>query len=160
VLLHLGAFHKTQGHPELALPLFEECYAMARVVDFKRLLAICPVVIAEIELQYGSLERARELARLALQNAWEISDLQCLSDGLEALAQAACKMGAHERALRLVGATDGVRELIGYVPPGDVRAKLGTVVRVSYEALGPEAERVLDEGKAMGVGEAVAYALE
>jgi non-specific serine/threonine protein kinase len=160
VLLHMGSYHKTLGHPERALPLYEECYAMGREVFHKRLLAICPLAIAEIEMQQGSLARALDLARLALENAWEASDLQCASEVLDTMAQAACMTGAYERALRLAGAAEGVHEMLGYVPTGDIRERHDATIREAREALGPEADHALEEGRAMGVGEAVAYALE
>jgi len=68
-LLHLGSSHKGEMHPERALPLLEECYEVAREMNNKRLLAICPLVFVETGVQYGSVERGRELGTIALETA-------------------------------------------------------------------------------------------
>jgi len=80
-------------------------------------------------------------------------------NALDALAQAAFRSGAYARALRLIGAATSVHAGLGYVPPADVRAQSAATIRASREALGAEAEGVLEAGMAMDLGEAVAFAL-
>jgi hypothetical protein len=76
------------------------------------------------------------------------------------MAAVAQVRGDPERAVRLVGASEAIREQIGDAPAPEM-ALMGDVRGAASEDLEADvADRLYAEGRAMELGEAVAYALE
>jgi DNA-binding CsgD family transcriptional regulator len=108
----------------------------------------------------GSMERARASFAESLALSRRVGDRECISTCLEGLAYIAGAEGAPEKAGRLFGAGRALLEAIDFTLTPRERA-----MREPYQAsvrsrLGDAAwEEALAMGRAMGVEEAMAYAL-
>ena len=79
---------------------------------------------------------------------------------LEEMAMVETMDGRHERALRLAGAADALKDQIGGGAPAELM-RAGESLEESRRNLDPEAaERAWQEGRDMGTDKAIAYALE
>lgn len=158
VALALLAF--TTGRTVEARPLLEE--AMATFTDLQD-----PFWSAFAERLLGGLDRA-EGDDVAAEKRYRASPsaavqhglLMVVATNLYAFADLAQLRGQHERALRLVGAHDIVRAQVGEASQMEM-AMMGDVKgAVSVPVDGATAERAYQDGRALELNDAVAYALE
>jgi predicted ATPase/DNA-binding SARP family transcriptional activator len=108
----------------------------------------------------GDTGRAGAMLRESLSLVWELRDKMCSMGCLRELALVA---GAQDRAdvsLRLLGASEAVREEMGIVPTEAARVELErTMIRLRGEVGEGAARDLAAEGRTMTLGQAVAYAL-
>jgi predicted ATPase/DNA-binding CsgD family transcriptional regulator len=114
---------------------------------------------ATVAMGEGRPERAEELYHEALRLQSESEERTGLIDGLEALAGIAAGLESHVEAARLLGAADASRRDLEYRRFPVMSSGYDRVFADLQTALGPEAfERAREEGAAMSLEEAVAYA--
>jgi hypothetical protein len=105
--------------------------------------------------------RAREHLTEGLTIARELADPRVIIDGLEIVAYLALGVGRADRAARLQGAAETLRETIGLPLSPSERLFYDDDVAAVRAALGEAAlAAAWSEGKAMAVEQAIAYALE
>jgi serine/threonine-protein kinase PknK len=104
----------------------------------------------------GDLGRAEALLEESLGVHHDLGDRWRIASVLEALAGTACAQGEFERAARLFGAAEALREAIGTPVPLCERPDRDRNVAAASTRLD---DAVWAEGRAMSVGEAVGYAL-
>jgi non-specific serine/threonine protein kinase len=161
VLTNLGTELRSEGDYEAARACYDEGLGLFRDLGHTWGVAIVLMnlaVLAHLEADDAS---ATELARESLALLWEEGFRYFLPRGLELVGAVAAARGRSERAARLFGAAEALRETIGHpLPPSDraiydggvaaVRAALDeTVVRAAWQ-----------EGRALPLEQVIQEALE
>ena len=108
----------------------------------------------------GDREAATAAQREALEMFVEVGNPTGIAMVLEEMAMIETMDGRHERALRLAGAADALKDQIGGGAPAELM-RSGESLEESRRSLDPgTAERAWDEGREMSTDKAIAYALE
>ena len=155
-----GATSLFQGDYERAAKLTLEAMELARGRGVMGNAHRALDTLGWAALLSGSMERARASFAESLALSRRVGDRECISTCLEGLAYIAGAEGAPEKAGRLFGAGRALLEAIDFTLTPRERA-----MREPYQAsvrsrLGDAAwEEALAMGRAMGVEEAIAYAL-
>jgi predicted ATPase/DNA-binding CsgD family transcriptional regulator len=150
-----------QGDLERAAALAEEAAALSREAGDRLLLPLPLTWLGWVALLGGNLERAEALHKesLALSNALG-AHKQLTLTLLEGLACGAGAQGEAERAARLFGATEALREATGF-PLEPALRTLEEPYLVGARSLLEEGAwtEAWEEGRAMSVETAIEYAL-
>jgi predicted ATPase/class 3 adenylate cyclase len=118
------------------------------------------VLLGRLALRGGDVGAGREWFVAGLRAAHEAGYFWRTVEGLEGLAAAAAVAGAPARALRLAGATAGLREAAELRPAPAERAELARWLAPARAALGAAgAAAAWTEGQALSLEQAVADAL-
>jgi Tetratricopeptide repeat len=125
------------GDGESATPLLEESLAIVRELGHMQFEAIATTELGLAGLYAGDRKRPRLLLEQALARCLELDDRQTAADCLSGLAALAGLEGDLDRAARLFGAAEAVREAVGIVP--------SPTVRPIYDRLLPEIAADADE---------------
>ena len=139
---------------DTAVRLFEEAGNRLGVGDALVALAHSSRRLGELQPARGHYLRVLDLMAPA-GNRPMIATLLLFLSALEG------ELGRHERAARLWGAAQAMREVTGAVAPPAAQRMIGDPVAAARQAIGDEAvERAMAEGRAMDFDTAVAYARE
>jgi predicted ATPase len=149
-----------QKQYERAEELAEQSLEAFRKDGFSEGVTGCLGLLGRIALEQGECERAEELYRECLVLSRSLgftgSDAECL-DGLAAVAGA---RGQSERSARLAAAAEVLRVSTGIAPPPIERSYLERDQARARALLDETAwTKAWEAGRAMSLGEAVAYAL-
>jgi tetratricopeptide (TPR) repeat protein len=158
----LGWTAHDQGDSGATRALYEESLAIFRELGNKKGIAISLLRLERAAKDQGDSGAARALSEESLAIFRELGGRsRGIFQNLEELAAVAVAQGQPERAARLFGAAEGLREALGApLPPVD-RAEHDRSVAAVRTALGEEAfTAAWAEGRAMSLDEAVAYALK
>jgi predicted ATPase/DNA-binding SARP family transcriptional activator/DNA-binding CsgD family transcriptional regulator len=160
VLTHLGYTSLLQGDLERATAISEEAAVMLREQNHRSYLADVLVNLGWVALLRGDSERARALFAESLGLRREVGNVDAVPETLNGLACAEGVRGEAERAATLFGTAEALRETMDYQQESGER-KLQEPYLVAARSQLDEAawERAWKEGKAMGLEEAVEYAL-
>lgn len=152
-----------RGHHDAARVLVGEALNLFRRLDPPHFIAGALSLLGTVELSAGNADSAREawVDELAFRRAR--GEPLPIADSLVNMVMLAAASGEGERALRLLGAAEGIREALGtprkHLYWGPVAGDLWERHVSGLPAL-PSAERLSAEGRAMGLDEAIAYALQ
>jgi predicted ATPase/class 3 adenylate cyclase/DNA-binding CsgD family transcriptional regulator len=114
---------------------------------------------ADIAFREGALDRAEELAHVAIATAARFGVTSSVAQNLEHLAMVAMSLESYEEAARLFAAASATFERTGFVPGKLELDRHAAAIGRLREALGLRAfEAAWAEGAAMSLQEAVAYA--
>jgi predicted ATPase/class 3 adenylate cyclase len=158
--LGLGMVAGLEGRADQARERFEEALAIFKDLRDAYWTGFAERLVGAVDRIEGNDEAAEKRFRSSLIAAQRHDLMGLAASGLYAFADLALFRGQHERAIRLTGATDAIRERVGEAAPleiqivGDVR---GAASSFLDEA---NAERLYQEGRGMEVERAVAYALQ
>ncbi|MFN2590149.1 MAG: adenylate/guanylate cyclase domain-containing protein [Actinomycetota bacterium] len=156
----LGYGYLMKRDLDAALPLLEEEVAIAREAGNRFQIADGQAAVGATLFLQGHTERAREVLSEALTMFRDMENVAGVSMVLEAVAGLDGAVGALERAVRLVGAANRIRDTIGGGAPMATHT-FDDPIPAARAALGDDAvDRLLQEGSEMDVDKAVAYALE
>jgi tetratricopeptide (TPR) repeat protein len=157
----LGALLSRRGEYDAARPLLEESLAIFREAGDRRGIGTVLYHIGTMLLDQGNAAAAGECDRESLTAFGHVGDRYGTARALESLARVAAARGEAERAARLYAAAAALRDVLGApVPPVD-RADFCARVAAVRACLGEEAfAAAWKEGRAMEMGEAIAYASE
>jgi tetratricopeptide (TPR) repeat protein len=156
----LGNHELREGRREDGLPMVEEALSIYR--DLGNLFATADSVsgLGSYYRREGDIDAATALQREALEIFVEVGNPTGIAMVLEEMAMIETMEGRHERALRLAGAADALKDQIGGGAPAELM-RSGESFEESRRNLDPEtADRAWDEGREMGTDKAIAYALE
>ncbi len=156
----LGEAASAEGDAAEARTRFEAALAIYEEMGDQAGMATVPTYLGRIALDQGDREAARRRFRSGLVVAREIGFRRRLCDALEGLAALTAVEGQPGRALRLAGASDALREAARLEFPPHERAWLEARLAPAWAAMGEAATAAWAEGQAMGMEQAVAYALE
>jgi DNA-binding CsgD family transcriptional regulator len=157
---NMGYAELVRGDPERATALVDESLALAKEAKDQEMVAVCLMCLGIAATLRGDPERAQAPLRESLAMHLEMGRMIDLAEDLEGLAEAAGALDQHLRAMRLWGAAKALREAMG-VPWRPAERRLHEPQLVAARARLDEATRetAFGEGKAMGLEEAVEYAL-
>src|SRR5918998_593450 len=160
-LISLGDEYLLEGNPERATELNEEAAELYRGRGRKGVLQIALNNLGWSALISGDHQKAEALHEESLLLCRELGDKLIGSESIEGFACAAGAGGAAERAARLFGAAEALREAAG-----NQQATRAHSLREPYlaaaRALVSEAawSAAWEEGRSMEFDEAIVYALE
>jgi tetratricopeptide (TPR) repeat protein len=159
-LISLGYESLLQGDPERGATLNEEAAVLLGERGHKGRLQYALDNLGWAALMRGDRQQARSLHQESLALSRELGDKLVAAESLEGLACSAAR-GEEERAARLFGATEALREAVGYHQAPRERALREPFLGAARSRL-EEAkwEAAWAEGRAMTFEDAVAYALE
>ena len=155
----LGDIAWHQGDLARAQALYNESLALYRELGDTLRASAALRNLGHIARDQGDYGEAAILFRRSLRLVHDLGNEQTVALCLAALAGVAALQGRHERAARLFGAADALREASRGLQPAPDLAASERGQTVARAALGEAAfARAWDEGRALPVAEAVAYA--
>ncbi|HET6771344.1 MAG TPA: adenylate/guanylate cyclase domain-containing protein [Actinomycetota bacterium] len=156
----LGMLALLEGRPGQARERFEDALATFNDLRDPYWTAFVGRLIGHVDRMEGKNEDAESRFRASLSSSRQHDLLYVIASGLYAFADLALTRGQHERAIRLAGASDALRERLGEVRSfekelvGDVREAASSFMDEAT------AESLYKEGRRMEADDAVAYALQ
>jgi non-specific serine/threonine protein kinase len=160
VLTHLGYTSLLQGNLDRATAISEEAAVMLREQNHRAYLADVLVNLGWVTLLRGDSGRARALFAESLGLRREVGNEDAVPETLNGLACAEGVRGEAERAATLFGTAEALRETMDYQQESGERMLQEPYLVAARSQLDEAAwETAWKEGKAMGLEEAVEYAL-
>ena len=160
-LNNLGNIAWSRGDMAAAQVLHEESLARAREIGDQQGIALSLNNLGNVAWRRGDTTLTRGLYKESLVLRREIGEKWAIVSSLAGLAVVAGAAGQPERAARLVGAAQALREVLGTILDPADQALYDAAVAAARAGLSAEAfEAAWAEGQAMPLEEAVAYALE
>ncbi|HET6770221.1 MAG TPA: tetratricopeptide repeat protein [Actinomycetota bacterium] len=149
-----------QGDLEGGLERYERGITLLRQVGDRFALADSLGAIALLYTRAGRHEAARSVSLEALELFEEAGNKSGVSYVFEALGELEGRLGRFDRAIRLAGAGDAIREVIGGGAPPELQ-QVEDPRRMARERMSDEEiDGAWAEGRAMSIEEALAYARE
>lgn len=150
-----------RGEHEQAYALLQEALASAQETGNRMSQLWLRVRLGYVALRAGDLVEAHELLAKTLQDFHEDGYTIGAVFALEGIAALLVATGKPEKAARLIGCTDVIREQIPDRRPVVEEADMFRNMAAILSKIGPSGfEVTYDEGRSMTFDEAVAYALE
>jgi predicted ATPase/DNA-binding CsgD family transcriptional regulator len=163
LLLFLGMVDLHGGDHEQATALLEESMAAFRQIGDEGRAATCATYVWMAALERGDYGRAASLLREDLRRSWQRGIRLQAYDGLLGLAIVAALRDRPERAARLWGSAETLREEVGVLlslwahMPTDFQGRLAaTRSQLDHDSW----EAAWSEGRTITLDRAVEYALE
>ncbi|HTJ76880.1 MAG TPA: tetratricopeptide repeat protein [Acidimicrobiales bacterium] len=160
-LTALAELARLDGDPDTAAALLEEALAVATELDDRHCMTLALLHLARLAIDQGEPARADALYRQASPVAEDgrVPPTASTAVWLEGLAAIAVADGRPERAARLLGAADALRQATGTPLPAHEAADRNDAVAGASAALGEAAFRsAFAEGRAMPLAEAARLA--
>ncbi len=110
-----GVCHGFAGNDAEAVARHQQCIARANQVGELHMKALAVAGLGEQELASGRLDEATALFREAIVLKSELGDRMGIAVGLDSLGRVATAEGRGERAALLLGAAEGIWDLVGHV---------------------------------------------
>jgi predicted ATPase/class 3 adenylate cyclase len=156
----LGNQEFREGRPEEGLPMVEEALDIHRQLGNLFATADTLSGLGSFYRIVGDRDAAAAAQREALEIFVEVGNPTGIAMALEEMAMMETMEGRHERALRMAGAAEALREQTGGGPPAELMRSAESFER-SRRQLDPEtARRAWEEGRDLSADKAVEYALE
>jgi non-specific serine/threonine protein kinase len=151
-----------QAHRDDASKARELLWESVRLFEAAGRIDATPTVYNAIgwtSLRLGDAATARIAIRKGLEIRLRHREIADLNSSLDSAAELAFLDGAGERAMRLKGAADALRERLGSAPPSLALQSRARWVERAERRLGPRAHAAWQEGRALTLDEAAQYAL-
>jgi non-specific serine/threonine protein kinase len=158
MLANLGEIALRQGDLERAEGHLKDCQEVARALGDQIMFAGQQMYLGGVAVERGERDRAMTLLREALEVFREHRLRPNIARTFEAMACAVAKDDPR-RALCLAGAASQLREAIGAPLPPVEQGVLDRHTGPPGRALGEEAGRAFDAGRALTLEQAIQYAL-
>jgi ATP/maltotriose-dependent transcriptional regulator MalT len=160
VLSRLGEVAWSRGDAERAAAFYQESLDLSREERATWMESVALVGLGGAARQQHHYEEAEACYRESLPLLAEVGERPGAGTCLEGLASVAVAHGAPERAARLLGAVQALRDAIGAPVPPEYRAAYERTAAAARTALGEEAfTAAWAEGRTMPWEQAVTYAL-
>jgi tetratricopeptide (TPR) repeat protein len=157
--ISLGYEYLLQGDPGRGATLNEEAAGLLRERGHKGKLQYALDNLGWAALTRGDRQQARSLHEESLELSRKLGDKLIAAESLEGLACSAAR-GEEERAARLFGAAEALREGVGYNQTPRERALREPYLEATRSRVGESAwQAAFAEGRAMTFEEALEYAL-
>jgi predicted ATPase/DNA-binding CsgD family transcriptional regulator len=161
VIHDLGYLNLDGGNLEQAGDYFDQSLAMRRDLGDTRGIALAQLGLARVALGQANLTRARSLLADSLRVLRHLQDRQSIAAVLEVFACLVARDGGTARALRLVGAAEGLRTSVGARPAPYWRLDVEAHQATTRSELGPVAATAAHAaGQALAVEEAIELCLD
>ncbi len=159
-LTGLGVITSEEGDLVLARRLLEESLALQRVLGDKRGIATSLVNLGMLAVDQCENGDAHDALTECLTLCCELKDKFTAAHALEELARLAYVQQQPERAIRLYGIVEALRERIGTPRPPNGRVKHDCVIKDLRTALGEEKFRgAITLGRIRSLEQVIAYVL-
>jgi predicted ATPase/Tfp pilus assembly protein PilF len=160
-LAALAEVARLDGDPDAAGTMLEEALAVATDLDDRHCVTLSLLHLARLARDHGDSLRADTLYRQAMPVAeGDVPPTAASATWLEGLGAIAVADGQPDRAARLLGAADALRQAIGTPLPAHEAADRNDTIAGCSTALGEEAFRATFEaGAALSLPDAVRLAL-
>ena len=159
-LNYLGEIWRSQGAYARAGPAYEESLALNREIGNTWAIVTSSANLGWVALHKGDYKGAAALFKGSLIEARDLKAPHIVSEHLMALADVAIQAAEADRGARLLGASDGLNEKMGYVLSPFEREVFDRFVAAARGALGEEQfSSAWAEGRVMTFEQAIAYAL-
>ncbi len=159
-----GVCHGFAGNGVEAAARHRQCIARADEVGERHMKALAVAGLGEHELAAGRLDEAAALFREAIILKRELGDRMGIAVGLDSLGRVAVAEGRGERAALLLGAAEGIWDVVGMSETGNPFAfapPRSDGLQQARELLGKQRFRELfRRGSQLGLDEMVPFALE
>jgi predicted ATPase len=159
-LNNFGDLARSLGDDETARSRFEEALALHRELSDTKGTAGVLSNLSELAQLHGKVEEAKAFGHEALDLAHGLGDKEIITWCLQNLSEQAASEGKADRAARLLGATDALREDTGHAPQPSEQRQLARIMALLGTELNEHLAAARTGGHAMTLDEAVAYALE
>jgi predicted ATPase/class 3 adenylate cyclase len=160
-LNNLGTMAHLQGDNTSARALYQESLAITRELGNESQLAASLGNLGNVEFSLGDYPSARSYYSESLRVSKDLGRSYSVAFCLCGLAGVASATAEPHRAARLLGAADTLLELTGAALQIEDRPPYERGIASAREQLGAdEYEKAWQEGRAMSLEEAIAYALE
>jgi predicted ATPase len=156
---NLGIVACRLGDYASARSLHEQTLMMFRELGGKRDIAYTLNNLAEVAFHQGEHVWAGTLFRQSIAMKQELGDRYGIAYTLERMAALSNREKRPERAAKLLGAAQGLRESIGALIPPALREEYEREVATVHEALGEHAKAAWAEGRGMTLEQAIECAL-
>jgi predicted ATPase/DNA-binding SARP family transcriptional activator/DNA-binding CsgD family transcriptional regulator/Tfp pilus assembly protein PilF len=157
---NLGITMLVHGDTEQATVLLEESLELFQEIGDSSNIAIGLMYSALAALAQGDHELVKALSKESLELLQKAEDKQHIPDCLEIMAGGAGAQGRAQRAARLWGAAEAMREDIGVPLQPEDRKLLDPYLATARSSLGEVAwQATLAQGRAMVPEQAIEYAL-
>jgi predicted ATPase/DNA-binding XRE family transcriptional regulator len=143
-----------------ALVLSRQALTAFRALGDQYFQSVCLYEIGSLRAQQGDWEEGFAELRQSLRISRELDSRYEIAGGLLRLAETEQHRGRPARAVRLYCAARNVHESIGSLQPDDDRKFVEYLTSCRAALRETEFEAALEEGRAMTMDQAVAYALE
>jgi predicted ATPase/DNA-binding SARP family transcriptional activator/Tfp pilus assembly protein PilF len=158
-LNRLAGVAMRSGDLDAAYALVTESLSVLRDLGYRRGIALALTTLGEVTLKRGDSVNAYVHLMESLEILYALEDTSNIALCLRELACLSLNQGQIERAARLMGAAEGLREAMGVLHTALDRAAYERDITAFRTALGEEAfSAALAEGRAMSVDQAVAFA--
>jgi predicted ATPase len=155
----LGIVALMERRLDQARERFEDALETFRDLGDPYWVAFAERLIGSVEALGGNNDAAEDRLRASLTVARQHNLPVIIASDLYSFAYLALARGQYERGIRLMGATEALRELVGEAPQGEV-AMMGDVRGLASAFLDEATtERAYQEGRVQELEEAVEYAL-
>ncbi len=160
-LNNLGFLNLDQGDYEAARTQLEVAVGLQREVGDRSMMADALNNLGNVAREQGDYTSARALYEESLTIDRDLGHKWGIAYALEDIGSLAARQGQPERALRLFGAAQILRETIQAPRPPADQAKLESLLEPARQALGETTSAVaVAEGRAMSLEEAIEYAFQ
>jgi len=149
-----------QGDFAAARACFEESLALRRQIGDLEGIAGSLHCLGLVAVAQGELTSARDQCREGLAVFRQLGDRLGVAESLELLAGLAQKENEPERAARLYGTAEHLRETIGSPVPANEKDLYARSIDLVRASLGARFAALRAEGQGMPLPQAIAYALE
>jgi predicted ATPase/DNA-binding winged helix-turn-helix (wHTH) protein len=155
----LAELYRVEGELEKAEPLYEEALSLSGERGDRGGMAVHLANLAWTSISLGREDQARGMVREGLAIVDEIGSRRLGVAYLDCLTGLAAAVGDWERAARLHGTAEALREQMGYHREPTDEASLSQIVRSAREALGSDAFAAAESaGRAVSYDEAIGKA--
>ncbi|MGH3335357.1 MAG: ATP-binding protein, partial [Nocardioides sp.] len=163
-LVVAGVCHGVAGNSVEATARHQQCIARADEVGERHMKALAVAGLGEQELAGGRLAEASARFSEAIVLKRELGDRMGMAVGLDSLGRVATAEGEGERAALLLGAAEGIWDIVGMSETGNPFAfapSRSDGLQQARKLLGKQRFRELfRRGSQLGLDEAVRFALE
>nr|CAA9217654.1 Transcriptional regulator, AfsR family [uncultured Armatimonadetes bacterium] len=160
LLMDLGIVSTDHGDYEAARAYLEESRSTARAVENRWVSELLRWAFGILAVAEGDFATARASLEEALRAALDLGATWCVPYALEGLGCVAAAQEQPERAARLVGAAESVREALGVLDPPSEQARRAPFVARARACLGEDVfAAAWAAGRALTVEQAVDCAL-
>jgi tetratricopeptide (TPR) repeat protein len=157
----LAAVTKMEGNLPQARELYEESLTLARKVGDERLASVELDNLGSVALHMGDLAMARDRYRQATDLMYKQRSMYSLPYMPLHFSMVALEEGKHDRAVKLLGASEALFESAGMVPDPDESVERDrTVSRLRKTVHQGKFDRLWAEGRKLSLDQAVHYSLE
>ena len=159
---NLGNVAREQGHYPVSRALFEECLVIFQDVGDRQGIAFSIGNLGNVALVEGDNASARALFKQSIAIRQELGDRWGIAELLEGLSYVAFALARPDRAARIGGAAERLREEIGSPLPPNERPRYDRHVAAARAAFGDDVafDRAWQEGRALTLEHAIELALE